>query len=125
MVDAVEPVGQNMHQEAADELWRCQAHDLLAVTAFDPVVFPAEGHGIGIRTDQTMVRDRDPVGVAAQVGEDCLGPSEGRLGVVSKTRLWHDDHPFAFAEWGEPLGESILARQMSEITEEGELAGPV
>ena len=40
----MESFGQNVDQEAADELRCGQAHDLLTITVFDPVVLPAESH---------------------------------------------------------------------------------
>ena len=55
MTDAVETVGENVDQEPADELARCQAHNLLAITALGPVVLPLERNGIGIGADETTV----------------------------------------------------------------------
>jgi hypothetical protein len=56
-----------MDQEAAGELGRGQTHDLLAVTALDPVILPAERNCIGIRADQAVVRDRDLMCISAQI----------------------------------------------------------
>ena len=105
-----------MDQEATNELGRGQPHDLLAIAGFDAVVLPAERHGIGIGADQAGVRDCHPVGIAAEIGQHGLGTAEGRFGV---------DHPFRFAERGEPLREGISLRQPFEIAEEGQLTGPV
>ncbi len=113
MADAVEAFGKDVDEEAADELGCGQAHDLLAITALDPVVLPAESHGAGIGTDQSVVRDRDPVGVTAQIGQHGHRPAEGRFGI---------DHPVGFAERGEPLREGIRSRQAGEIAKESELA---
>ena len=114
-----------MDQEAADELCRGQPHDLLAVAGFDAVVLPAEGDGLGIGADQARIRDRHPVGVTAQIGQYSLRPAKGWLGVVSKTRLRHDGHPFGFAEWGEPCCEVISLRQPFETAKERQLTSPV
>lgn len=57
---------------------RGRPHDLLPVAALDAVILPAERHGIGIGTDQAVVRDRHPVGVAAQVSQNRLRLPEGR-----------------------------------------------
>lgn len=116
MADAVEAVGQDVDQEPADELGRGQPHDPRAVAALDPVILPAERHGIGIRADQAAVGDRDPVRVSAQIGQHGLGSAEGRFGI---------DHPFGFAERGEPGAEGVRAGQLGEIGEEGQLTGPV
>lgn len=51
MANAVEAVGQDMNKEAADELGRGEAHNLLAIAVLDAVIFPAEGDGIGIGGD--------------------------------------------------------------------------
>ena len=55
MADAVDPIRENMHEEAPDELEGRQTHDLHTVPTLDPVVFPAECHGISISTDEAMV----------------------------------------------------------------------
>ena len=55
MADAVEAIGQNVDQEAADELRRSQAHDLLPVTTFDAIVFPTESHEVLVGADKALV----------------------------------------------------------------------
>ena len=60
--------------------------------------------------------------MARRTGQHRRGAAEGRFGVVSKTRLWNDDHPFGFAERGVPGGKSLDLRQSFEITEEDGLA---
>ncbi len=67
MTDAVEAVGQDMDQEAADEPGRREAHDFLSVAMPDAVFLPAEGHGLGVGADQAAVGDRDALGVTAKV----------------------------------------------------------
>ena len=67
VADAVEARRQEVGQEAADELVRGQAHDLHPVSPLDAVVFPLERHGVRVCTDQAVVRDRDAMGVSAQV----------------------------------------------------------
>ena len=92
--DAMEPIGQNMHEEPGDELVRIKPHDLHSVPAFDPVVLPSERHGVGICADVSLVRDRDTMGVSAEIGQHLFGPTEGRFGI---------DHPFDFAKRGQPV----------------------
>ena len=65
VADAMQAEPRDVDQEPVDELEHGQAHDLLPVPALDAVVLLAEGHGAGIRTDQTVARDRHPVGVPA------------------------------------------------------------
>ena len=55
MSEALEPIGENVDQEAANELGRGHAHDLLTVSGFDTIVFPAEGDGIGISADEARI----------------------------------------------------------------------
>ena len=113
MTDTVEAVRQDVDQEAADELARRQTHDFLAVTGLDAVVLPAERDGLGVRADQAVVRDRDPVGVAAQIGQHRFGAAEGRFGA---------HHPFRLAQWRKPGGESLGIRKALEVAEERQLA---
>lgn len=61
----MEAVGQDMDQEPADELVRFEPHDLHALPGFDPVILPAEGHAVGISTDQAVVGDGDAVRVSS------------------------------------------------------------
>jgi len=77
----VAPVGQNLDQEAVNELGGGQPHDLLAVAGFDAVILLTEGMGLGIGADQAMVLDHHPTGIAAQASPHGLGAAEGRYGV--------------------------------------------
>ena len=77
--DAVEAGWQDMDQEAANELGRGQANDLHPVAALDAIVFPPEGHRVGIGADQAVVRDRDAVGVSAEIARTASGPPKGGL----------------------------------------------
>jgi len=86
VTDAVEALGQNVEQEAADELVGAERHGTLPVGAVTAIILVAEGDAGVVERDQPAVRDRDAVGVARQVGEHRLRPGEGRLGV--------DDHFF-------------------------------
>ena len=113
MSDAMEAGGQNVDQEAADELIRRQAHDLHAVTALDAVVFPPEGDSVGIGADEAMVGDRHTVRVSAQIRQDRLGSTEGWLCI---------HNPFDFAQRCEMDGKSIRVCQSHQIAKELELA---
>lgn len=86
MADAMEPIWEHMHEDAADELEGRQAHDRSAVPALDPVVFPAECHGIRICADAPVVGDGDAVGVARKVCQHGFGPAEGVKGDVELIR---------------------------------------
>ena len=79
VADAVEAVWQAVDEEAADELVRIERHQpgRVAVT----IVAPPEGYAGLVGADQAAVGDGDPVGVAADIGEDMFGRAERRLGI--------------------------------------------
>src|SRR5262249_45741908 len=63
MADALEAVGQNVEQKAADELGRCKRHELDERTV--AVVLPTEGNVIIGDLDEAMIGDGDAVCIAA------------------------------------------------------------
>ena len=73
VTDAVEPVGQDVDQEAADELVGVERHELVAGVALGPVILPFEGHALAVEGDEPAIGDSDPVGVTGQVGEHSIG----------------------------------------------------
>jgi len=102
MTDAVETVGQDMHEEAADELLRGRPHDAGAPAAAvvpvgDFIVIDGKKPGIG-----------DSGCVAGTIGQDALRPAEGRLGVGEE----------ALAQVADPLSESAKVCERGEIAEE-------
>jgi len=64
MADAMEPFGQDMKQETADEFVGRQRHGLVAAWPFDPVVLVFEGDAARVGSNQSAVGDGDAVGVA-------------------------------------------------------------
>ena len=92
MADTVEALGQNMDEEAANELMGCQGHDLVAGASFISIVLPFEGDAVVIARDQAAVGDGDAVGVAAEIGKHRFGSGERALGV---------DHPIDVVQWSE------------------------
>ena len=68
LADAVEALGQDVEQEAADELVGWQHHGPVPLAPGAAVVLDAEGHALVGRGNQPAVRDGDAVGVAAEVG---------------------------------------------------------
>src|SRR5580704_11724081 len=67
MSDAMEPLGQHVHQETADELVRGQRHDLVPGWPVDAVILVSEGDAPVVAGDQPVVGDGDAVGVARQI----------------------------------------------------------
>ncbi len=68
-----------MDQEAAQKLIGGDGHDLLLIAV--RIVLPSERHSIILEGDESMVRDRDTMGIARQVMQNMLWAAEGRLGV--------------------------------------------
>ena len=79
MPDPHEALGQDVEQEATDELLGIEVHDLLLVGVRGVAV--AERDAIGLDAQDTMVRDGDAMCVGAEVGENTFGSCEGRLRV--------------------------------------------
>lgn len=70
----------------------CQRHGSLAARPFGAVILDAEGDVIGISSDQTAVRNRDPMSVSRQICQHSFGSGKRFLCV---------DDPVDFAQQGE------------------------
>src|SRR5271167_3393214 len=81
MADAVEPAGQHVDQEAADELVDGECHQLAPSLLLGAIVFPLEGDAGIIECDEAAVGDGDPVRIARQVGQHRLRSTERPLRV--------------------------------------------
>ena len=81
--DAMHSVGQDMEQEAADELLCGDGGNAVAGSGLArPDGFAAsEGDVCSVELEDAAVADRDPVGVAGQVAKDLFGIAERRFGV--------------------------------------------
>src|SRR5215470_5673248 len=82
--DAMKSVGQDMDQEAADELVGVEGHKLVASVALGSVILPFERDARAVEGDETAVGNSHPVRVARQVGEHSIGSAKRPLGI---------DHP--------------------------------
>jgi len=109
VANADKAVGEDMEQEAANELGGRQGHDLHAVAV--GIVLPAEAHDPVLEVEEALVGEGDAVGIAPEVLEDLLRAGEGRLGI---------DDPVVLAERGQPRREHAGGR---ERVGEEELAG--
>jgi hypothetical protein len=79
VADADQALGQNVDEEASQELIRGDVHDLLLTTGC--IILPAEGDPILLEGHETMVGDGDTVGVAGQVVKNMFRSAERRLGI--------------------------------------------
>ena len=101
--DANEAAREQMQQEAPQELVCRQAHQLLLV-AMSGVAPTERDVAIG-KVDQSVVGDRDTMGVSTEIAQDMLGASEGALGV-------HD--PVVAEQCSQPCGEAPRISKMQE-----------
>ena len=74
MSDAMESPGQDMDEEAPDELVGSQGRRFVSRPSIVAIVFVFEGNAVLIMSDQTGVGDGDAVSVSGEVSEYGLGP---------------------------------------------------
>src|SRR5262244_1996539 len=79
--DAVEALGQHVHQEAPDKLVRVKPHGLPAGRAVDAIVLPAERDAGVVGGDEAAVRDGDTMRVTGEIAQHLLRSRERRLAV--------------------------------------------
>jgi hypothetical protein len=92
--DALKALGEHVEQKPTDKLLDREAHHLHFVAM--SVVAPTETDLAVFATQEALVTDSDPMGIAPEVGEHLPGTAEGRLGV---------DHPILGSELGEERAE--------------------
>jgi hypothetical protein len=63
--DAVKAVGQDVQQEAADELVGIEGHDAVAGLAVAPVIFPFEVDAFPIEGEEARIGDGDAMPIQA------------------------------------------------------------
>jgi hypothetical protein len=96
VADADQPLGQNVDEEASQELIGAEGHNLLL--AARGVVRPTEGDSILLERNEAMVGDSDAVGITSQVVENMLRSPEGWLGI---------DDPLLGKQLMQELAESL------------------
>ena len=114
MPDAVKAVGQNVLQEPPGKLAGGERHDPVSGLAVLAIVLDPERHALAVIGCDPAVRDRDPVGIAGEIGEDLVRPGERLLGI---------DDPVAPALALQEERERFRVCQRGEIAVEAELAG--
>src|SRR5258708_5321253 len=111
--DALEPGGQRVDEEAANELIGRQRHGAGLVLVLAAVVLPLESDLAVVGREQTLVGDSYPVGVAAQIFDHLRGSAKGRLGV---------DHPVLLSQGSQVRGKPRSVPQRLDLAEKGKLA---
>jgi hypothetical protein len=79
VADADQALGQNMDQEAAQELHFGDRHDLLSAAV--RIVFPEKRDPIIPERNRSMVGDGDAVRLTSEIVQNMLGTAEGWLGM--------------------------------------------
>ena len=77
--DADKATGQDMKQEAAQELLSGKGQHSLVIAL--RVVLPAEGDLVILEGDEAMVGDGDAMSIAAEIAQHMLGTAERWFGV--------------------------------------------
>src|SRR6516225_10339084 len=108
----MKPLWQNVEQEAPDELVGAERHCRVPRPPA-AVILVTEGHAALVESNEATVRDGDAMSVAGEIGEHCLWPGEGRLGV---------DKPFLALERCETCGKDLTAVQVLDLAKEREPA---
>jgi hypothetical protein len=98
-----------VEQEAPDELVGAERHCAVPRLLVAAVILVTEGHTALVESKQAAVCDGDAVGIAGEIGEHCLRPSEGWLGV---------DEPVLAPQRCKMGLEGSAAPQALEIAEE-------
>jgi hypothetical protein len=76
-----------MEQESPDKLFGGQGHDFFFIAI--GVVSPAEGNAALFQPEDTFIADGYPVGIAAEVVKNSLGPIKRGLGIDELLSLTH------------------------------------
>jgi hypothetical protein len=77
VADTHKTARQLVQEEAAQELFDRQAHEPLLVAVSG--VAPAEGDVPVGKSDESVIRDGNAVGVSAEIAQHVFGPPKGRL----------------------------------------------
>jgi hypothetical protein len=102
VADADQALGQNVDEEAAQELIYGDRHDLLLAAV--RIVFPEKRDPIILERSQSMVGDGDTVRVASEIVQNMLGTAEGWLGIDDPVLVEELSKKVSKATW---LGETL------------------
>ena len=111
MADADEAGRKPVEEEAPDEFFGGQGHDLRLVAV--PAISKGKRDDSVFDVEDAVVGDGDAVGIAAEVAEDLVGSAERRLGV---------DDPRFLAKPSDQVVESSLGLESSGLARENERA---
>ena len=107
VADAHEAAGEQVQEEAAQELIDGQAHEPLLVAVSG--ISPAEGDVAVGEGNESVVGDGDAVGVGTEIAQGVIRSAEGPLGI---------DDPVVAEQESEPGGEGCLRGEGCEVAVE-------
>ena len=105
MADADEAVGNDVEQEATEELVDGEVQDLDPIAV--GVVAPAKADVSVGEVDQTVVGEGDAMGVATEIGEHMLGSGKRGLAVDDPRRLAQFGKPRSEGRWLSEGGQAV------------------
>ena len=109
--NADKAAGQNMQQEASQELLRRERHLLFLIAV--GVILPAEGNLVVLKSQETLVGDGHAMGVASEIAQHMMGTTEGWLGI---------DDPVLAEQWAQEGAEGLLVFEGLESSGESKLS---
>ena len=112
VADALKAFGQNVQQEAADELVGSERHRFLSVAV--AIVFPAEADPAFLDGKKAVVGESDAMGVSRDISQNLFGAGEGGLGI---------DAPLCLAGGREVAPEGTAVAKPLKTAVEGQLLG--
>jgi hypothetical protein len=112
IADPLEPFGQNVKQEAADELLGREFHGFVAVVV--AVIPPLEPNFVVVEVKQAVVGDGDAMRILRNVAENLFRPGKWSLGV---------HHPFDLSKGSEITQEGPFHLERLERGEELKFSG--
>jgi len=108
--DADKAAGQDVEQEAAQELLRTECHHSLLISV--GIILPAESNLVMFQSHEAMVSDGYAMGIAGEIAEHMMGTAEGGLGV---------DDPVLTEQGAQEGAERLFVFQRLENSGEDEL----
>jgi hypothetical protein len=110
--DADKAAGQDVEQEAAQELLRTERHPSLPLLISVGIILPAESNLIMLESHEAVVGDGHAMGVAGEIAEYMMRTAEGGFGV---------DHPVLTEQGTQERAEGLLVGERLKGSGEGEL----
>jgi hypothetical protein len=108
--DADKAAGQDVEQEAAQELLRGERHHSLLIPV--GIILPAETNLVMLEGREAMIGDGYTMGIAGEIAEYMVRTAEGGLGV---------DDPVLMEQGTQEGAEGFLVGERSKASGEGEL----